>query len=138
MTRPPPSRKASWVAPSTADIVRLGEDVLADLPEPFRGHVQGVTVRVEDFPDEQTQREMDLESPFDLLGLYRGVPVGHGYGFEAPQTAPDMIFLYRRPLLDHWCESGEPLGDVIRDTLLHEIGHHFGFSEDDLARLGIG
>lgn len=126
------------LAPSADDIERIGRAVLEDLPEVFRHHVRAVVIRVEDFPDPETEREMGLDSPFDLLGLYRGVPVGHEAEFAPPRSDVDMIFLYRRPLLDRWCETDETLEAVVRDTLLHEIGHHFGMSEDDLERLGIG
>jgi predicted Zn-dependent protease with MMP-like domain len=95
-------------------------------------------IKVEDFPDEETEREMALESPFDLLGLYRGVPVGHGAELGPPRQDVDMIFLYRRPLLDYWCETGEPLDDLVRNTLIHEIGHHFGYSDDDMDAIEFG
>jgi predicted Zn-dependent protease with MMP-like domain len=121
--------------PSAADLQRLGEAVLAELPEPFRSRIGVVVIRVQDFPDDEILREMEIESPFDLLGLYHGVPDGRGSGFDAPRQDVDMIFLYRRPLLDYWCETGEPLADIVRNTLIHEIGHHFGFSDDDMDRI---
>ncbi len=124
--------------PSAADLQRLGQAVLAELPDPFRGLIEGVVVRVQDFADDETLREMELESPFDLLGLYHGVPVGRGSGFDAPRQDVDMIFLYRRPLLDYWCETAEPLADIVRNTLIHEIGHHFGFDDDDMDRIEFG
>jgi predicted Zn-dependent protease with MMP-like domain len=124
--------------PSADDLQRLGQAVLAELPKPFRGLIHGVVVRVQDFPDDATLREMELESPFDLLGLYHGVPVGRGSGFDMPRQDVDMIFLYRRPLLDYWCETGEPLADIVRNTLIHEIGHHFGFSDDDMDQIEFG
>ncbi len=100
--------------------------------------VRGVVIRVQDFPDDTTLDEMDLESPFDLLGLYHGVPVGHGSEFAPPRQDVDMIFLYRRPLLDYWCETGAPLADIVRNTLIHEIGHHFGYSDDDMEEIEFG
>jgi predicted Zn-dependent protease with MMP-like domain len=120
--------------PSLDDIAALGETALATIPEPLRAHVQGVVLRVDDFPDEETEREMDLESPFDLLGLYRGVALPHR-STEFTGTMPNMVFLYRRPLLEYWCETGEDLADVVRHVLIHEIGHHFGFSDDDMDAL---
>ncbi len=77
---------------------------------------------------------MELESPFDILGLYRGVSLGHKGLMDQPSQM-DMIFLYRRPLLDYWCETGEALDHVVRHVLIHEIGHHFGLSDDDMARI---
>ncbi len=77
---------------------------------------------------------MGLDSPFDILGLYRGVALPHK-SVSDPRPALDMIFLYRRPILDYWCESGEDLSDVVRHVLIHEIGHHFGFSDSDMERI---
>jgi predicted Zn-dependent protease with MMP-like domain len=124
--------------PSAADLERLGQAVLAELPQPFRRQIDGVVVRVQDFPDDETLRDLELESPFDLLGLYHGVPVGRGSGLDAPRQDVDMIYLYRRPLLDYWCETEEPLADLVRNTLIHEIGHHFGFSDDDMDEIEFG
>ena len=77
---------------------------------------------------------MELESPFDLMGLYRGVDLAHRSVLDVPR-GPDLIFLYRRPLLDYWCETGEDLAHLVRHVLIHEIGHHFGFSDDDMERI---
>lgn len=129
--------RAAARAPTSDDIGRIGEAVLDELPEPFRGHVLGVPIRVEDFPDDETVREMELESPFDILGLYRGVPIGHDVDLGPPRSSVDMIFLYRRPILDRWSEGDLTLEEIVRDTLLHEIGHHLGMDEDDLARIGL-
>lgn len=126
------------VAPTADEIERIGREVLAELPPLFRGHVEGVVIRVQDFPDDETVRDMELESPFDLLGLYHGVPVGHGSALDAPRPDVDKIFLYRRPLLDYWCETGETLEDLVRNTLIHEIGHHFGFSDEDMEAIEFG
>ena len=132
------SDKADTTPPSAADIERIGRAVLAELPALFRAHVRDVVITVADFPDEETEREMELESPYDLLGLYRGVPVGHASELGPPRQDVDMIFLYRGPLLNYWCETGEPLGDIVRNTLIHEIGHHFGYSDDDMDRIEFG
>jgi len=138
MARPDWSDQAGATAPTASDIERIGRRVLAELPAPFRQHVRDVVIKVEDFPDAETEREMELESPYDLLGLYRGVPVGHGSELGPPRQDVDMIFLYRGPLLLCWCETGEPLGDLVRNTLIHEIGHHFGYSDDDMERIEFG
>ena len=138
MAKPRWSEQADARAPTALDIERIGRRVLTELPALFRRHVRDVVIRVEDFPDEETEREMALESPFDLLGLYRGVPVGRGSELGPPRQDVDMIFLYRRPLLDYWCETGEPLDALVRNTLIHEIGHHFGYSDDDMEAIEFG
>lgn len=120
--------------PSIEDITVLAEEALKTLPQELLQAVAGVGVRVEDFPDEATEQEMDLESPFDLLGLYRGVDLLRRSVSDAP-SQPDMILLYRRPILDYWCETEEDLRAIVRHVLIHEIGHHFGFSDDDMERL---
>jgi predicted Zn-dependent protease with MMP-like domain len=132
------SDEAGARAPTAADIERIGRQVLAELPALFRAHVQDVVIKVAEFPDAETEREMALESPYDLLGLYRGVPVGHGSQLGPPRQDVDMIFLYRQPLLLYWCETGEPLGDLVRNTLIHEIGHHFGYSDEDMEAIEFG
>ncbi len=124
-----------WHAPpSLDDIAALGEAALASIPEELRRHIDGVVIRVDDFPDAETEREMALESPFDLLGLYYGIDIGHKEAGFTPEHV-DMIFLYRRPILDYWCDSGEDLAQVVRHVLIHEIGHHFGLSDDDMERI---
>ncbi len=120
--------------PTLADLETLAQQALATIPEELRRHVGDVVIRVEDFPDEETEEEMDLDSPFDLLGLYRGVALPR-QSVLSTRTDVDMIFLYRRPLLDYWCETGEDLAAVVRHVLIHEIGHHFGFSDDDMERI---
>ena len=121
-------------APDIDHIVALANAALADLPDPFRNLIDGVGLRVEDFPDAETQKEMQLESPFDLLGLYRGVPIGSRDTLATPGDI-DMIFLYRRPILDYWCETGEDLQHIVRHVLIHEIGHHFGLSDEDMEAI---
>lgn len=119
--------------PDLADIETMAHDALATIPRVLREKVEGVVIRVEEFCDTETEEELALESPFELLGLYRGVPFGQRSVSDAPQDL-DMIFLYRRPLLDFWCETGEDLYHLVRNTLIHEIGHHFGFSDEDMER----
>jgi predicted Zn-dependent protease with MMP-like domain len=121
------------IAPGLADIETLAASAFATIPGELKRHVGDVVIRVEDFPDEETEEEMGLESPFDLLGLYRGVALPHKAETSLPHI--DMIFLYRRPLLDYWCETGEDLYRIVRHVLIHEIGHHFGFSDADMARI---
>lgn len=120
--------------PSLDDIERLARDGLARLPDHLRAKIDGVIIRVDEFPDEDTLKDMGFESPFDLMGLYRGVSLGHQEAVPIRQDV-DMIFLYRRPILDYWCETGESLDHVVRHVLIHEIGHHFGLSDEAMARL---
>jgi predicted Zn-dependent protease with MMP-like domain len=120
--------------PSLADLEALAERALATIPPELKRHLGRTIIRVEDFPDEETEEEMELESPFDILGLYRGVALPRQSASD-PRVEPELIFLYRRPILDYWCETGEELYAVVRHVLIHEIGHHFGFSDDDMERI---
>ena len=125
---------AEWTAPSAVDIEALAHAALETIPAKLRAHLGGVAIRVEEFPDEETQEEMKLDSPFDLLGLYHGVSLREKSVLDVAEQL-DMIFLYRRPLLDHWCEGDETLGHLVRHVLIHEIGHHFGFSDEDMEKI---
>jgi predicted Zn-dependent protease with MMP-like domain len=120
--------------PSLAEIEELAQRALGTIPRRLKRHLGRVVIQVEEFPDDETEAAMGLESPFDILGLYRGVALPHK---SVSDTRPDldMIFLYRRPILDYWCESGEDLAHLVRHVLIHEIGHHFGFSDEDMARI---
>ncbi|MGF1640911.1 MAG: metallopeptidase family protein [Rhodospirillales bacterium] len=120
--------------PRLADIEATVHRALETLPGRFRRHLADVVIRVEEFPDEETEREMGLESPFDLLGLYRGVSLQEKSTLHTPNDV-DMIFLYRRPILDYWCETGEDLTHVVRHVLIHEVGHHLGLSDEDMQRI---
>ena len=122
------------IAPSLAEIEELANRALGTIPSRLRRHLGAVVIRVEEFPDEETEEAMGLESPFDILGLYRGVALPHK-SVSDPRPDLDMIFLYRRPILDYWCETGEDLARLVRHVLIHEIGHHFGFSDDDMERI---
>jgi len=123
--------------PSLAAIEALAERALAEIPDELKRPLGPVVIRVEEFPDAETEEEMGLDSPFDILGLYRGVALPHK-SVSDPRPHIDMIFLYRRPILDYWCETGEPLERIVRHVLIHEIGHHFGFSDDDMDRIEAG
>jgi predicted Zn-dependent protease with MMP-like domain len=120
--------------PTLADIEALARRALGSIPRRLKKHLGPVVIRVEEFPDEETEAAMDLDSPFDILGLYRGVALPHK-SVSDPRPNLDMIFLYRRPILDYWCESGEDLARLVRHVLIHEIGHHFGFSDEDMERI---
>ena len=138
MSRGPADQSSYVTPPSASEIERIGREVLADLPDLYRRYVRDVVIRVQDFADDAILAEMGIESPFDLVGLYHGVPVGRGSEMAPPRSDVDIIFLYRRPLLDYWCETGEPLEDIVRNTLIHEIGHHFGFSDEDMDDIEFG
>jgi predicted Zn-dependent protease with MMP-like domain len=120
--------------PSLADIEALARQALGTIPRRLKSHLGQVAIRVEEFPDEETEEAMGLESPFDILGLYRGVALPRKTVSD-PRPDFDIVFLYRRPILDYWCETGENLADLVRHVLIHEIGHHFGFSDEDMARI---
>lgn len=121
-------------APTLDDIETLARAAYESIPEALRRHVGDVVIRIDEFPDEETCRDMELQSEFDLLGLYQGVSLDQKDAAGSRQEV-DMIFLYRRPLLDYWCETGEGLSHLVRHVLIHEIGHHFGMSDDDMEAL---
>ena len=125
---------ASISPPSLEQIETIAQWQLDRIPNELRRHVEGVVIRIADFPDDETMDTMGLETPFDLLGLYHGVAIGNK-SISDPAPGVDMIFLYRRALLEYWCASGEDLGHIIRHVLIHEIGHHFGLSDADMERI---
>jgi len=129
------SQLAKLQAPSLADFEVLAYAAYEALPEAFRALCDGVVIRVEDFPDDETLKDMDCETPFDLLGLFRGVGLAQGGGIMQTGQFPNMVWLYRRPLLDYWAEHEETLGHLITHVLVHEIGHHFGLSDDDMEAI---
>jgi len=128
-----PSRRYT-APPSLEDMEAMAAEAFASIPKELRQNVANVVIQIADFPDDETGGEMDLETPFDLLGLYRGVDLSRKSVGDVNQDM-DMVFLYRRPILDYWCETGEDLKHVIRHVLIHEIGHHFGLSDEDMERI---
>ena len=126
---------ASLQAPSLADLEKMATAAFARLPEDFRALCRDLVIRVEDFPDDETLREMDLESEFDLLGLFRGIGLAQGSAQLQTGQFPNMIWLYRRPILDYWAEHEETLGHLVTHVLVHEIGHHFGLSDEDMEAI---
>ncbi|MCW5731256.1 MAG: metallopeptidase family protein [Alphaproteobacteria bacterium] len=124
-------------APTLDELDELARLAFATIPDELRRHCQGLVIRIADFPDEDVIEEMELETPFDLLGLYQGVSLERR-SMQDSGSLPDMIFLYRRPLLDFWCETGEDLKALVRHVMIHEIGHHFGFSDEDMEALEQG
>ncbi len=115
-------------APSADEIEEIGSRVLASLPPEFLAQCGTIALRVEEFADEETLAEMDVDDPFELAGLYRGVPLTERSADDP--AAIDIVFLYRRPILDWWAEEGDTLEHLIRHLVVHEIGHHFGFSDE--------
>jgi predicted Zn-dependent protease with MMP-like domain len=129
---PPESRQGR--APSLDEIEILAREAFQRLPERFRQCCTDLVIRVDDFPSDEVLRSMGLESEFDLLGLFQGV--GRPFQSETfPQLFPNLIWLYRRPILDYWAEHDETLGGIVTHVLVHEIGHHFGFSDEDMAAI---
>jgi len=120
--------------PSLDEIEEMAHRVFAALPEAFTARCKGIAIRVLDFADDATLAEMEIESPFDLAGLYRGAPLTARGAADLTQHL-DMVFLYRRALLDWWAEENEDFEHLVRHVLIHEIGHHFGFSDDDMDRI---
>jgi predicted Zn-dependent protease with MMP-like domain len=123
---------ASLRAPTGEDIDSLAQTVFDRLPTSFRRLTEGLVIQVVDFPDEGTLDEMGAESEFDLLGLFRGRGLAQRGAVEETGELPSMIWLYRRPLLDFWCDGEDTLDAVVTHVLVHEIGHHFGLSDADM------
>ncbi|WP_315723558.1 MULTISPECIES: metallopeptidase family protein [unclassified Bradyrhizobium] len=121
-------------APSLADMEAMAHEVFERLPAHFRRMCEGVIIRIDDFPTEEVLDEMDAESEFDLLGLFQGTGLPFRSNDDLPRL-PNMIWLYRRPILDYWAEHDESLGHIVRHVLIHEIGHHFGMSDDDMEAI---
>lgn len=122
-------------APDLTAIEELARKTLAELPAPFAGPAQEVVIRVEDFPDDDMVEELGLEDPFDLTGLYEGVPMTEKSVMDTVDR-PDVIWLFRRPILDEWAERGDvTLGQLVAHVLIHELAHHFGWSDADIAEI---
>lgn len=137
MTTDVPVDPLAWrprKAPSLAEIELVAGEIFRRLPEQFRAKCEGVVIQVDDFPTDEVLDLLGLESEFDLLGFFQGV----GLPFRSESAVapmPNMIWLYRRPILDYWAEHEETLGGVIAHVLVHEIGHHFGLSDEDIAAI---
>ena len=124
-------RLAGLSAPSISEIEELAAEAFRGLPDDFRALCGEMVISVTDFPTEEVQKDM-AAGPFDLLGLFQGVGLAHDAATPETGRMPNMVFLYRRAILDYWAEHEETLGDVVTHVLVHEIGHHFGLSDDDM------
>jgi predicted Zn-dependent protease with MMP-like domain len=124
-------------APSLAELETMAHEIFQRLPQRFRDLCEDVVIRVDDFPTDEVLDEMEAETEFDLLGLFQGVGLPLQSIHDVARL-PNMVWLYRRPILDYWAEHEEALGDVVRHVLVHEIGHHFGLSDDDMADIEAG
>ena len=121
-------------SPDTATFERLARDALDRLPDPFREHLGDIVIRIEEFADDETLDALDIDDAWGLTGLYHGRPVGEQSVWMTGDMPP-TITLYRSPLLREWRETGVDLGDLINHVVVHEVGHHFGLSDDDMHRL---
>jgi predicted Zn-dependent protease with MMP-like domain len=133
-----PGAGGSWAeaaAPSLDDLEALAATAFAALPDEFRRLTGNVQIRVADFPEKEALDELGLESEFELLGLFTGIGMAHAPAVAGTGRMPNMIWLYRRPIIDYWAENEETLGAVVTHVLVHEIGHHFGLSDDDMEAI---
>ena len=121
-------------APTIADIEALAADAWASIPEEFRKRCNNLVIQVEDFPTDEALDALGIESPFDLMGLYQGVSLDRKSVMDA-EPGQDLVYLYRRPMLDYWAEEDLTLGELVTHVLIHEIGHHFGLSDEDMEAL---
>ena len=120
--------------PTAEEIEEVAREALLGLPEPFASHLHHVVLQVDELADAALLAELAIDHPLDLTGVYEGVPIGER-SVETSGTLPDRIRLFRRAILDEWVEEGEPLEHLIRHILIHEAGHHFGLSDEDMHAL---
>jgi predicted Zn-dependent protease with MMP-like domain len=135
------STSSDWAhasAPTLAEFETMAHAAYDGLPARFRKLCEGLVIRVEDFPDDETLDDMECETEYDLLGLFRGRGLAQGEAFAQTGQMPNMVWLYRRPILDYWADSEDGLGAIVRHVLVHEIGHHFGLSDADMERIERG
>jgi predicted Zn-dependent protease with MMP-like domain len=130
---PRPMRRFG-IPPSADEMEAIARRVLDSLPEPFAESLRDVVLLIEDFADEATLAAMDIEDPFDLTGIYEGIPVTER-SVEHSGTMPDRIRLFRRPILDEWADGDDTLEHLVAHVLVHEVGHHFGLSDEAMHAL---
>ena len=121
-------------APSLDDVPTLAEKAFASLPPKFRALAADIVFMVQEFPDEDVMADMGLESEYEILGLFQGPDLAAREGGHQ-SDGPSMVFLYRRSLLDYWAENDDTLGHIVRHVIIHEIGHHFGLSDEDMLAI---
>jgi predicted Zn-dependent protease with MMP-like domain len=117
--------------PSAEEIEAIARKAMKRLPEPFAGHLAHVVLQVDDYAEDELLAEMGIEHPLDLTGVYEGIPISQR-SVDTSGTLPDRIRLFRQPILAEWCEEGEPFEYLVRHILIHEVGHHFGLSDEDM------
>jgi predicted Zn-dependent protease with MMP-like domain len=122
-------------SPSLADFEAMAGVAFAALPAEFRALTGEIQIRIADFPEDDVVEEMGLETEFDILGLFQGIGLAHDAAVAESGRLPNMVWLYRRPILDYWAEHEETLGAIVTQVLIHEIGHHFGLSDDDMEAI---
>lgn len=123
------------IAPDALLIEQLAREAISTLPEPFRAAASLIVLRVEDFASDEVLEAMQLESPFDLTGMYEGTPMTEKSVSDQPMH-PDVIWLYRKPILDEWIERGNvSIAELVTHVMIHEVAHHFGWSDDDIAAI---
>jgi predicted Zn-dependent protease with MMP-like domain len=120
--------------PSADEMEAIARRALDSLPEPFAGHLREVVLLIEDFADDETLSAMGIDEPFDLSGIYEGIPITER-SVDHSGTLPDRIRLFRRPILDEWADGDDTLEHLVAHVLVHEVGHHFGLSDDDMHAL---
>ncbi len=123
------------LAPDIATFQTIAVQAWERLPASFRELCDDVVIRVQDFADDDVLDELGIESPFDLMGLYQGVAMTQKSVADAVPNGPDLVVLYRRAIIDEWANGEDSLGEIIAHVLIHEVGHHFGFSDDDMERI---
>ncbi len=128
-------QKSIGLAPSLADLERIATKAFEGLPETFRVLSGTIQFRVAEFPEEDVLTELGAESPFDILGLFEGVGLAHAEAVPRTGAMPNRVWLYRRPILDYWAEHEETLEAIVEHVVIHEIGHHFGLSDDDMEAI---
>jgi predicted Zn-dependent protease with MMP-like domain len=134
MTTSPSQLWRPLKAPSLDEFEAMAIEAFRALPEKFRALCADLVIRIEDFPTDEVLDRMNATTEFDLLGLFQGV--GLPFRSEsAPTHMPNMIWLYRRPILDYWAEHDDSLGEIVTHVLVHEIGHHFGMSDEDMEQI---
>ena len=120
--------------PSAEEIEAIAREAMVRLPEPFAGHLRHVVLQVDEYADDALLAEMGIDHPLDLSGVYEGIPIGQR-SVETSGTLPDRIRLFRQAILAEWCEEGERFDHLVRHILVHEVGHHFGLSDEDMHAL---